>query len=73
MSAPPAPTLDEIRGWPATIPVPRACTVLGISRSHGYELIKVGEFPFRTLQLRGRCVVITSSIVDVLAGGSEVT
>lgn len=66
------PKVADIREWGATVSVPKACTALGISRSHGYELIKAGEFPFRVLQLRGRSVVVTSSIVEVLAGGSAV-
>lgn len=64
----PIPTLDEVRSWPATVPVPQACAALGISRSHGYELIRSGEFPARTLRLRSVCRVVTASLVALLEG-----
>jgi excisionase family DNA binding protein len=72
VAAEPVPTLADIRGWPATVSVPQAATALGISRSHLYELIKAGECPFRVMHLRGRYIVVTSSIVKVLAGETEV-
>ncbi|MBZ6252177.1 DNA-binding protein [Streptomyces olivaceus] len=63
------PTLDEIRAWPATVPVARAATALGCSRAHMYEMIKAGRAPVRTLQLGvGRTVVLTASLVRVLSG-----
>jgi predicted DNA-binding transcriptional regulator AlpA len=64
------PTLDEIRRWPATVPVPRAATAAGISKAHGYELIKTDQFPFKVLRLGGRYVVVTASIIEVLSGGA---
>src|SRR5947209_18617512 len=44
-------TLEDIRTtWPATIDVATACAVLGISRSHGYELLRREQFPCRVLR-----------------------
>lgn len=63
-----APTLAEIRKWPATVSVPQAATALGCSRSQLYELIKCGEAPVRTLSFRSRHVVITASLVALLEG-----
>ncbi|MFE3786981.1 DNA-binding protein [Streptomyces goshikiensis] len=61
-----APTLDEVRSWPATVGVPRAATALGCSRSQLYELIKRGESPVKILTLGHRFVVITNSLVRLL-------
>ncbi|MCP9990023.1 DNA-binding protein [Streptomyces albogriseolus] len=65
-----APTLDEIRGWPATVSVTRAASALGCSKSHLYELLRRGECPVRTLRLgTGRAVVLTASLVRLLETG----
>ncbi|MDN5917093.1 MAG: helix-turn-helix domain-containing protein [Pseudonocardia sp.] len=64
----PAPTLDDIRGWSATVDVPTACAAFGVSRSYGYELVKRGEFPARTLKVGGRVRVITASVLAELEG-----
>lgn len=61
-----APTLDEIRNWPATVDVPQAASALGISKSHLYELIKQGNAPVRTLPFGARLRVVTASLVDLL-------
>lgn len=65
-SAPVAPTLDDIRKWPATVDVPRACAPFGISRSFGYELVARGEFPARVIRVGNRARVVTASIVAAL-------
>lgn len=62
-----APTLDEIRGWPASVDVPVAATAFGISRSHAYELIARGVFPAKVIQVGTRYKVITASIVQALS------
>lgn len=59
----PAATLDDIRAWPATVSIPRACTAFGVSRSYGYELASRGEFPARTIKVGGRYRVVTASIL----------
>lgn len=61
-----APTLDELRLWPPTCDPPAASAALGISRSYGYELIKRGEFPVRTLQVGGKTRVLTADLMRVL-------
>ncbi|MEU5633538.1 helix-turn-helix transcriptional regulator [Streptomyces rishiriensis] len=60
------PTLDEIRGWPATVGVPEAARAIGVSKSHLYELIKRGEAPIRVLSFGTRHRVVTASIVHLL-------
>jgi predicted DNA-binding transcriptional regulator AlpA len=62
------PTLDEIRGWPASVTIPLACTAYGISRSHGYELVARQEFPARVIRLGERLVVVTADIIRSLSG-----
>lgn len=59
------PTLEEIRGWGATVSVSDAAWALGISRSQMYELIRIGESPVSVLKL-GSIRVITASLVSIL-------
>lgn len=66
-----APTLDEIRRWPATVDIPKANTALGLSRAHGYALAQRGEYPARVLKVGGRYRVVTASIVRLLSESSE--
>lgn len=63
-----APTLAEIKAWPATVDVPFACTALGISKSYGYQLIVQHEFPARTISIGRRVRVVTASLVELLEG-----
>lgn len=64
----PAPTLTEIRKWPAVVSVPKAATAIGCSKSYLHELIKRGESPVKTLAYGRRHVVVTASIVALLEG-----
>lgn len=64
-----APTVADIRGWPATVSVAQACTVFGVSESHGYDLIREGDFPVAVIRLGSRVRVVTTSILDAVAGG----
>ncbi|MFI1937708.1 helix-turn-helix transcriptional regulator [Streptomyces purpureus] len=66
MTARPTPTLAEVRQWPATVAVPEAATVLGISKSHLYDLIKRDEAPVRVLSFGVRHRVVTASLVALL-------
>lgn len=68
MKATKAPTLGEIRKWPAVVPVPQAAPALGCSRSHLYDLIKRGEAPVKTLSFGRRHVVVTASLIALLEG-----
>jgi len=61
-----APSLDEVRSWPATVSVPKAATALGCSRSALYEAIKAKRAPVKTLSFGRRHVVITASLITVL-------
>lgn len=61
-----APTLDEIRGWPAAVNVPDAARAIGISKSHLYELIARNEAPVRVLSFGTRHRVVTASLVQLL-------
>ena len=62
-----APTLDEIRAWPATVSVPRGALAFGLSRSHAYDAISRDEFPARVIKVGGRLRVVTASILSVLS------
>jgi predicted DNA-binding transcriptional regulator AlpA len=64
------PTLDEVRGWPATVSVPTACSALGVSRSCGYDAARRGQFPVRVIRVGGRYRVVTASLLEVLGGGA---
>lgn len=63
---PAGPTLDEVRGWPATVSVEQAAAALGISRAHAYDAIKTSTFPARALSVGRRIRVTTASILAVL-------
>ncbi len=67
-----APTLDEIRHWPATVDIPTANRALGLSRAHGYAMAQRGEYPARVLKVGGRYRVVTASIVRLLSEDGEV-
>jgi len=68
------PTLDEIRtSWPPTCSVPQAAAALGISRSHAYEAIGLGEFPVKTLTVGRRVLVIVADLVKVLSAEQGAT
>lgn len=61
-----APTLDEIRTWPATVGVIDAARAIGVSKSHLYGLIKRGEAPLKTLPCGGRTRIVTASLIRLL-------
>lgn len=66
-----APTLAEIRSWPATVSVAKAALALGCSKSHLHDLIRRGEAPVKTLAFPRRHVIITAHLVRVLSGEEE--
>ena len=70
-AAPEQPTLDEIRQWPATVPVAQAARALGCSAPHLRNEIKHGTCPVKTIPLGTRHVVITASLVRLLSGAEE--
>jgi excisionase family DNA binding protein len=63
-----APTLREIRTWPATCDPDQAALALGVSRSTVYETLRRGDFPGRAIRVGGRWRVITASLIDLLEG-----
>lgn len=62
-----APTLDDIRAWPATVDIPTAARAFGVSRSHAYDLIAQEAFPCRVIRVGGRYRAVTASIVKALS------
>lgn len=60
-----APTLEDVRGWPATVDVRLAARALGISGSKLYALIQRDEAPVKVLDV-GAKRVITASLVRLL-------
>jgi hypothetical protein len=63
------PTIEEIRNWPATVPIARGAAALGLSKSWAYQLAAEGEFPCRVLRVRGRTRVLTTSLLHLLETG----
>lgn len=69
MSRHDAPTLDEVRTWPATCGVPQAAKAMGISETCLRDAIRRGESPVKTVPLNARRhVIITASLVRLLEG-----
>lgn len=62
-----APTLAEIRMWPATVDVRQAALALGIATSTAYEWIKIGEFPVPVISVRHRHRVPTAGLIRLLS------
>lgn len=65
------PTLDDVRRWPATVGLPKACQALGVSKAHGYSLAARDAFPARVLKVGGSYRVITASLVRLLEGSGD--
>ncbi|HWU12118.1 MAG TPA: DNA-binding protein [Streptomyces sp.] len=63
-----APTLADIRTWPATVDVPTAGKAFGLSRSHAYELAGRDEFPAKVIRAGNRYRVVTASVLSALSG-----
>lgn len=68
-----APTLAQIRSWPATVDVSAAALALGLSRSHAYALARAGQFPAKVLIAGARMRVITASLLALLGADKEPT
>lgn len=65
------PTLAEIRSWPAAVSVATASTAFGFSRSHGFDLVRRGEFPARVIKAGGRYVAVTADIIRQLSANGD--
>ena len=57
-------THPELQELPLLIPVPRAATLLGISRSAAYRCAASGDLP--TTHLGGRVYVVTRRLQELL-------
>jgi len=64
-----APTLDEVRGWPATVSLVEAAAAMGVGKSLLYEQVKAGTAPVRVLPISGVRRVVTASLVRLLETG----
>lgn len=64
-------TLAQVKRLPATINVGTAAGALGFGRSTCYESIRSGDFPVRTITVRGRIMVLTADLIRVLEGGGD--
>ena len=51
---------------PPTITVRRAACLLGISESGAYASVRDNEFPVKVIKIRGRYVVPTKPLLDLL-------
>lgn len=59
-------TPEAIRDLGARTDIKTACSVLGISHSLGYQLVREGEFPVRTIRLGNRIIVPVQGLLDLL-------
>lgn len=66
-----APTLDEVRTWPATVDVPTGGRVYHLTRPTAFRLARSGKFPARVLKVGGRYRVVTASIIATLTDGPQ--
>ncbi len=63
-----APTLAEVKAWPATVGIPEAARAIGVSKSQLYDLVRRGEAPVKVLSFGARHRVVTASLVRLLEG-----
>ncbi|MFB7496121.1 helix-turn-helix transcriptional regulator [Streptomyces sp. NPDC056161] len=59
-------TVRDLLDLPAVVDVETACRVLGISRSHGYNLARTGDFPCRVLRAGRSFRVVTADLRRIL-------
>lgn len=62
-----APTLAEVKSWPATVDVATAGKALGIAKSTAYEWVRIGAFPCRVISVRGRHRIVTAGLIRLLS------
>ncbi|GIG93366.1 DNA-binding protein [Plantactinospora endophytica] len=61
-------TLNDVRDLGLTTNVSTASQIFGISRSCGYELARIGQFPVKVVRVGHRYVVPTTPIIKLLGG-----
>lgn len=59
-------SVEELRRLPAVIDIATAASVLGITRSMAYELVRTGDFPTRTLRLGRYVRVPTADLLELV-------
>ncbi|WP_030674867.1 hypothetical protein [Streptomyces cellulosae] len=59
-------TLDEVRAWPALVPLSQAARALGISRTTAFTRAARGEFPVTVLRILGGQKVRTADLIRFL-------
>ncbi|MFI1956120.1 helix-turn-helix transcriptional regulator [Streptomyces xinghaiensis] len=64
-------TVRELLDLPAVVDVETASRALGISRSHGYNLVRTDQFPCRVLRAGRSFRVVTSDLRRVLGIGPQ--
>lgn len=62
---------DEIRQWPASVPLWQAAQAFGLGRTAAYELALAGTFPARLVKVGRRYRVATEDILAVLGARTE--
>lgn len=67
MGEPPA-TLDEIRTWPALVPIAQAARALNIGRTTAFTRAARGRFPVPVLRILGGQKVRTADLIAFLEG-----
>jgi hypothetical protein len=63
-------TAELLRAGP-TVGLNLANRALGISRAHGYALVRRGDYPVRVLRLGTSHRVVTSDLLDLLGLGAS--
>jgi predicted DNA-binding transcriptional regulator AlpA len=63
-------TYDEIRQWPASVPLVQAARAFGLGRTAAYKMALGGTFPARTVKVGRRYRVATEDILAVLGATS---
>lgn len=64
--SPIAPTVQELRSWPVTVPLAQAGRCWRMGRERAYRMAAAGEFPVPVLRLGRRLVVTRAAILAAL-------
>jgi hypothetical protein len=59
-------TLDEVRAWPALVPLSQAARALGIGRTTAFTRAARGELPVTVLRILGGQKVRTADLIRFL-------
>ena len=50
--------------------MPTACSILGISRAHGYELVRQNKFPVKVLRAGRRIIIPVAPLLQIVGLGT---